>query len=117
VERCALDALDDQLGDAVATGEDHRFVGIQVDHADLDLPPKAGVNRTGSVDETYPVAHGEAGPRMHERSMSIGQGDGQTCWQQRTFSGLECGVLHRAQVDTCITGVGDTWQLGSLVEP
>src|SRR5207237_8880692 len=63
-EPYVLDALDDQLGDAIARREPYRLAGIVVDHDHLDLPAVAGVDGAGRIDQPDAHARREAPTRV-----------------------------------------------------
>src|SRR5205823_9473343 len=104
-----LDALDHQLGDAVAAREGDWCRGIVVDEDDADLAAIACVDQAGRVDEAQPVAQREAGARQDEAGVAVGQRHRDAGADGGARAGCQRHALARVEVETgvvlaCIGG-------------
>src|SRR4051812_34019266 len=81
-----LDALEHELGDAVAAAQNDRLGRIVGDDDHLDLAAIPGVDGARSVDETEPGTHGKARSRMHECRVTIWYGDRDAGGQERALT-------------------------------
>jgi hypothetical protein len=101
-----FDALDDELGDAVAARKMDGLGGVEVDEDDLDLSAVAGVDRAGRVDQRHAVPCGQPRARVHQADAPRRDRD---CNSGRDHSPLprrERHILAGAQVEAGVTGVG-----------
>lgn len=70
-----LDALHQQLGDAVAAMHHDGLDGVEVDQRNLDLAAIARVDGAGTVDDRKPDPRGQSRARMHQADHSKRNGD------------------------------------------
>jgi hypothetical protein len=96
--------LDDQLGDPVTAPETQRGRRVEVDQVDLDLPPVPGVDGPRRVDqaETEPV--GQAGTRVDEAGVALGDGDGHARADQRALERRQVDVLGQGEIRARVAG-------------
>ena len=105
VEAHLLDLLDNQLGNAVETLEPHALARVEIDHDHLDLPTVPGIHRPRGIHEGDPAAGGQAGSRVHEGRVPVGQGDGHPGGQHGALAGGQLGGLGGHQIAAGVAGV------------
>ena len=75
-EPSPLDALDDELSDAITSAQLERSHRVVVDGDDLDLASVSGIYGAWGVQQRQSRASCEPGPWMHEGCVSVGYGNG-----------------------------------------
>ena len=89
LEAHLLDLLDDQLGNPVEALEPHALVRVEIHHDHLDLPTVPGINRPRGIHQGDAAAGGEAGSRVHEGRVPLGERDRHPGGQYGPFTGLQ----------------------------
>ena len=102
-----LNALQHQLGDAIATMHVVRLGGVGVEQHHLDLATVCTVDEARRVDHADAVFEGEATSGEDKSGMAVWDGNGNSGGhQQPATRGRQDAVLARTQVESCIAGMG-----------
>ena len=112
-----LDALHDELGDAVAALDAEGRVQIGVQQRDHDLAAVPGVHRARRVEDGDAVLGGKSRARMDQAHPADGHGDGQPGADQGAGTGIEHGIGAGAQVQPRVAGLGIARQRQIGVQP
>jgi hypothetical protein len=102
----AGDGSDDELGDAHSGLDDEVVVRIGIEEHDADLPAVAGVDEAGRVHDPDAVARSEAGTRLHESGVPLGDLDGDPGRHNRTTTWSEADALAGDEIDPGVTWIG-----------
>lgn len=105
MEAHLLDLLDDKLGNPVESLEPHGLARVEIDHDHLDFPTVPGIHRPRGIHQGDTAACGQAGPRMHEGRVPVGQGDTHPGRQDGPLPGGELGGLGGDEVGPRVAGV------------
>src|SRR5690606_28671426 len=76
---------------------------IHHDHLDLSTVP--GIHRPRGIHQGHTAAGGQAGPRVHEGGIPLGQGDRHPGGQHGPLAGGQFAGLGGAQIGARVTGV------------
>ena len=97
--------LNHQLSNAIAAAhvEGLRFIGVE--QGDHQLTAVAGIDGSGRINNGNTVLGGQAGTRMHQTYITLGQGDGHAGGNQCAFARLQLKFDARAQVCAGVTGL------------
>ena len=102
-----LDALHDELGDAVAAVDRVVVLGVGVQQDDLQLATVRGVDEAWGVDDGDAVAQGQAAAGEHEAGVPRRDGHRDARRHERPAPGTgDGGVLPGVQVETGVARVG-----------
>jgi len=97
---------DDELSDAVATGDLRGFRRVMVDQVHQNLAAVTGVDRTGRVEHGHAEAYGEPGAGMHEPDVAGRERDRQARPHQPAGARPQLHVLGGDQVRAGVARVG-----------
>jgi len=64
------------------------------------------IDESGTIDKTQPLCEGEATPRLDEASVSLGDGDTDSCTNKGSFARSYIVVFGGIQIQASITTVG-----------
>ena len=115
--RLMLGTCYDQLRDSHARLHDEALLRVRVEENDAQLTAVSGVDEAGRVDERDAVARCEAGARLHETGVALGNRHREPCPDDRPFAGAELHPLARAEVQASIAEVGPLGQNGVRTQP
>jgi hypothetical protein len=107
-----LDELDlgqlehDELGDPHPRLDGEAVARVRVQQHDAQLAPVAGVDQAGRVDDADPVPRCEAGARLHEARMAVGDRDGEAGGDGGALARAEHDALARREVEPGVALVG-----------
>ena len=113
----SLHPLHHELGYPVASLEPYRGPRIGVEQSHPYLATVPGVHRARSIHDRDAVTRSQAGPRVHERGVAVGQGDRHPGGHDYALPRGQLGVNGGDQVDARIPGVGATRYREVWVEP
>lgn len=105
-----LDALHQQLRDAVTAVHHDRLGRIQVDQRHLDLAAVTRVDGTRTVDNRKPNARSQSRPRMHQADHPERDRDRDTRSHQGSVPGFQFDVFGAEQIDPGVAFVGAAGQ-------
>ena len=105
-----LDALHQQLRDAIAPSHHDRRVRVEVDQRDLDLPPIARIDGARTVDDRKPYARGQTRARMDQPHHAERNRHRDTRGHQRAVPGFQRDILRAVQVYPGVALVGAVGQ-------
>jgi hypothetical protein len=99
------DRHDQKLRDPITGFETNRF-RTMVDQDDLDLPPVAGIDHPGPVDDAYARPSGVPAPGYHETGVPFGDCNGETGGHTYSLTGGDLESFPGGQIEAGITWVG-----------
>jgi hypothetical protein len=117
VEHRAGHPLYDELSYPVPPLKADRMVRIGVQQYYLDLATVPGVHCARRIDNGDAVTGRQAGTRMHEGGIPIGERDSYPGTNDRSLTGTKLDVRCQVQVAASVTGVSGGGQRQSLIEP
>jgi hypothetical protein len=117
VKHRALDSLNDQLGDPVTALEADGAVGVSIEQGHPNLATVPRIDGAWSVHERDTMPGGQAGPRMHERRIAVGQRDGNAGRHHGPLAGGKLHVGGREQIGARIAGMGADRQRDARIKP
>ena len=100
------DREDDELRDAHPRLDHERLARVGVQERHLELAAVAGVDQAGRVDERDAVTRREAGARLDEAGIALGDRDGEAGRDERPLAGRQLDVLARGEVESRVAVVG-----------
>jgi hypothetical protein len=99
------DGKDDELRDAHARLDDKSLAGIGVDQVDEQLAAVAGIDEARAVDDRDAMLRREAGPRLYEACVAVGDRNGQSGRNEGTLPRGELDPLAGRQIEPRIAAV------------
>lgn len=103
--------------DPVAAVQAEGFLGVGVDQGHPDLAPVARVDGAGGVDQGDAVLGGQAGARVHEGCVAVGQRDGEPGADDGPLAGQQFEIFGRVEVGSGVARVGVERHRQPVVEP
>jgi DUF3093 family protein len=103
---CALHPLYDKLRDSVTSGDLHQGRPVMVDQNDHDLAPISGIDRARRVEHSDAQAGRQAGSRMHQADVPVGQFDGHASGDRDPGTGRDVDVGGGVQIGPGIARMG-----------
>src|SRR3989475_1888765 len=113
----ALNALEDELGDALAAPERHRRLGVVVDEQHFQLTAVARIDQSGRVEDRHAPLQGEPRAGQHEPGVPRGHGDGEPRPDERPATRRQRDVVRGAEVEPGVAVARVGRQGNGRIEP
>jgi hypothetical protein len=93
---------DDELGDPHPRLDDERLAEVGVQQRDLQLAAVPGIDEARCVDDRDPVLGREAGARLDESGIAVGNRDREAGRDERALPRRELDAVAGRQVEPCV---------------